>query len=107
MAARKGAEFADASISLSNRYTEAVIAGGGLPQILPSTISRAVIAEYVRRSDGILLTGGGALLKNLDKRIRDETGLPASIADDPLCSVGLGVGKMLGDFTLLRKVEVD
>ena len=56
---------------------------------------------------GILLTGGGALLGNLDRRIRDETGLPVSIADDPLCSVGLGVGKMLGDFTLLRKVSID
>src|SRR5438034_709383 len=38
---------------------------------------------------GIVLTGGGALLKNLDKRIREETGLPVSIADDPLCSVVL------------------
>ena len=56
---------------------------------------------------GILLTGGGALLANLDKRIGDETGLPVSIADDPLCSVALGVGKMLGNFTLLRKVSVD
>src|SRR4051794_26925044 len=55
---RKGAEFADASVSLSNRYTEAVIAGGGLPQILPSTTSRALVSEYVRRSDGVLLTGG-------------------------------------------------
>src|SRR5207244_1199328 len=36
---------------------------------------------------GIVLTGGGALLKNLDKRIREETGLPVSIADDPLASV--------------------
>ena len=36
---------------------------------------------------GIVLTGGGALIKNLDKRIREETGLPVSIADDPLCSV--------------------
>jgi len=47
---------------------------------------------------GIVLTGGGALLKNLDKRIREETGLPVSIADDPLCSVVLGTGKMLSDF---------
>ena len=39
---------------------------------------------------GIVLTGGGALLKNLDKRIREETGLPVSIADDPLASVVLG-----------------
>ena len=42
---------------------------------------------------GIVLTGGGALLKNLDKRIREETGLPVSIADDPLASVVLGTGK--------------
>jgi len=41
---------------------------------------------------GIVLTGGGALLKNLDKRIREETGLPVSIADDPLASVVLGTG---------------
>src|SRR5213082_3526415 len=42
---------------------------------------------------GILLTGGGALLKNLDKRLREETGLPVSIADHPLASVVLGTGQ--------------
>jgi len=56
---------------------------------------------------GIVLTGGGALLKNLDKRIREETGLPVSIADDPLTSVVLGTGKMLSDFRLLRQVCID
>jgi len=56
---------------------------------------------------GILLTGGGALLKNLDQRIREETGLPVSIADDPLCSVVLGTGKMLSDFKLLRKISLE
>jgi rod shape-determining protein MreB len=56
---------------------------------------------------GIVLTGGGALLKNLDSRIRDETGLPVSIADDPLASVVLGTGKLLSDFKLLRKVSLD
>ena len=56
---------------------------------------------------GIVLTGGGALLKNLDKRIREETGLPVSIADDPLASVVLGTGKMLSNFKLLRKIAVD
>jgi len=56
---------------------------------------------------GIMLTGGGALLKNLDKRIREETGLPVSIADDPLTSVVLGTGKMLSDFRLLRQVRID
>jgi rod shape-determining protein MreB and related proteins len=56
---------------------------------------------------GIVLTGGGALLKNLDKRIREETGLPVSIANDPLASVVLGAGKMLSDFRLLRLVSID
>jgi len=56
---------------------------------------------------GIVLTGGGALLKNLDKRIREETGLPVSIADDPLASVVLGTGKLLSDFKLLRKISIE
>jgi rod shape-determining protein MreB and related proteins len=56
---------------------------------------------------GIVLTGGGALLKNLDERIRQETGLPVSIAEDPLASVVLGTGKMLDDFKLLRRVAIE
>src|SRR5438309_1908994 len=56
---------------------------------------------------GIVFTGGGALLKNLDKRIREETGLPVYIADDPLCSVVLGTGKILSNFKLLRKISVE
>jgi rod shape-determining protein MreB len=56
---------------------------------------------------GIVLTGGGALLKNLDKRIREETGLPVSIAEDPLESVVLGTGKILTDFKLVRQLAID
>src|ERR1700694_107062 len=56
---------------------------------------------------GIVLAGGGALLKNLDKRIREETGLPVCIADDPLCGVVLGTGKILSNFKLLRKISVE
>jgi rod shape-determining protein MreB len=56
---------------------------------------------------GIVLTGGGALIKNLDKRIREETGLPVSVADDPLASVVLGTGQMLSNFNLLRKISID
>src|SRR5512144_3156384 len=56
---------------------------------------------------GIVLTGGGALLKNLDKRIREETGLPVSVAEDPLASVVLGTSKMLTDFALLRKITIE
>jgi rod shape-determining protein MreB len=56
---------------------------------------------------GIILTGGGALLKNLDKRLREETGLPVQLAEDPLSSVVLGAGKMLSDFDLLRRISLD
>ncbi|MFQ5927000.1 MAG: rod shape-determining protein, partial [Terriglobia bacterium] len=56
---------------------------------------------------GIVLTGGGALLKNLDKRICEETGLPVALADDPLGCVALGTGKMLSDFKLLREISVE
>src|SRR6202041_942268 len=56
---------------------------------------------------GIVLTGGGALLKDLDRRIREETGLPVAIADDPLCCVVLGTGKMLDDFKLLRRLSIE
>jgi rod shape-determining protein MreB and related proteins len=56
---------------------------------------------------GIVLTGGGALLKSLDHRIREETGLPVSIAEDPLASVVLGTGKMLTDFKLLRRIIIE
>ncbi len=56
---------------------------------------------------GIVLTGGGAMLKNLDRRIREETGLAVSIAEDPLASVVLGTGKMLTDFKLLRRVAIE
>ena len=56
---------------------------------------------------GIVLTGGGALLKNFDKRIRDETGLPVTIAENPLACVVLGTGKMLHDFDLLRRVAIE
>lgn len=55
---------------------------------------------------GIVLSGGGALLLNLDARLRRETGLPVQIAEDPLSSVVLGAGRMLSDFNLLRKISI-
>jgi rod shape-determining protein MreB len=56
---------------------------------------------------GIVLTGGGSLLKSLDRRLREETGLPVQLAEDPLSSVVLGAGQMLSDFNLLRRISMD
>jgi rod shape-determining protein MreB len=61
-------------------------------------------ADIVDR--GIVLTGGGALLKNLDKLLREETGLPITITDDPLLTVALGSGKAIDSIEILRQVMI-
>jgi rod shape-determining protein MreB len=53
---------------------------------------------------GIVLTGGGALLKNLDALLREETRLPITITDDPLTTVVMGAGKALDNLSLLREI---
>ncbi len=55
---------------------------------------------------GIALTGGGALLRGLDERLREETGMPVYLADNPLESVVLGAGKCVEDFDALQQVLV-
>ena len=55
---------------------------------------------------GIALTGGGALLRGLDERLRDETGMPIQLAGNPLESVVLGAGKCVEDFDALQQVLV-
>lgn len=56
---------------------------------------------------GIVLTGGGALLKNLDKCLKEETGMPIIVTEDPLSSVVLGSGKALDNLDILREVTID
>ncbi len=58
---------------------------------------------------GIFLAGGTSLLKNLDQRLREETGVPVSLAEDPLTCVVMGAGRMLGESTeeLLKLVRPD
>jgi rod shape-determining protein MreB len=53
---------------------------------------------------GVVLTGGGAMLRNLDQRIAKETGLPVLVAEDPLTSVVVGAGMILSDLSLMKKV---
>ena len=55
---RRGVEFSDFSLSLSDCYTRAIIAGGGIPLVMPCNSERKFIAECVSRCDGVLLTGG-------------------------------------------------
>ncbi len=56
---------------------------------------------------GIILSGGGALLRSLDSLLKEETGLPVMLADDPLTSVVMGAGKTLDEISLLRQVTVN
>ena len=57
--------------------------------------------------NGIVLTGGGALMNNLDVLLREKTGLPVSIAEDPLTCVVMGSGKVLNELALLRQLCTD
>ncbi len=61
-------------------------------------------ADIVDR--GVVLTGGGALLKNLDKLLREETGLPITVTEDPLSTVAMGCGKVLENIDILREVMI-
>ena len=61
-------------------------------------------ADIVDR--GIVLTGGGALLTNLDKLLREESGLPITVTDDPLSTVALGSGKALDSLEILKQVVI-
>jgi rod shape-determining protein MreB len=59
-------------------------------------------ADLVDR--GIMLAGGGALLRGFDKLLQEETGLPVHIADDPLSAVGVGTGMVLNELAFLQRV---
>jgi rod shape-determining protein MreB len=61
-------------------------------------------ADIVDR--GIILTGGGALLKSLDRLLREETSLPITVTEDPLSTVALGSGKALDNLEMLREVVI-
>ncbi|MDO8573857.1 MAG: rod shape-determining protein [Candidatus Daviesbacteria bacterium] len=75
----------------------------GVQEMLEETPPE-LLTDIVER--GIFLTGGGALLRGLDKRIAEETKLPVYVADDPLTTVVRGCGEVLNNLDLLAKVKV-
>jgi rod shape-determining protein MreB len=105
--------------SLEGRPTTVTLHDGQIREALSEPIRQIVLAvrDALERippelsSDvydrGIVLSGGGAMLHNMDQRLRRETGLPVAVAEDPLSSVVLGAGQMLSDFALLRKLSID
>ena len=78
---KKGVEFGDISLSLSENYPRAVALAGGLPVVLACAPQRALVAESVRRCDGVLLTGGddvnpGLYTRHVPARLRRTVGAP-------------------------------
>ena len=72
---KRGVEFHDRSISLSVKYEDSILQAGGIPFIVPSTVDRALLAEIVRRVDGVVLSGGddlnpGLYAKKLPRAVR-------------------------------------
>jgi len=70
-------------------------------EVTPPELSADIVDQ------GIVLTGGGALLRNLDHLLMAETGLPIIVADDPLSSVVLGSGQALDNFDILKEIAID
>jgi rod shape-determining protein MreB len=70
-------------------------------ELTPPELSADIVDQ------GIVLTGGGALLRNLDQRLNKETGLPIIIAEDPLSSVVLGSGAALDNIDILKEVKIN
>ncbi|MBU6280795.1 rod shape-determining protein [bacterium] len=90
-------EIRDSLIEPINQIVEAVRIG--LERCPPELASDIV-------EKGITLAGGGALLRNLDVLLREETGLPIMIAEDPLSAVAVGAGKILDELNLLKDVTI-
>src|SRR5438093_1360754 len=111
-AVRESAESAGAREVYLVEEPMAAAIGAGLPITEPTGNMIVDIARGTTElaSDivdkGIVLAGGGALLRNLDTLLREETGLPVMLADDPLTAVVMGAGKVLDELSLLKDVAI-
>ncbi len=92
-----GEEIRDSLLEPINQIVEAVrVSLERMPPELASDIL----------DRGIVLAGGGALLRNLDILLKEETGLPVMLADDPLTAVVMGAGKALDEISLLKEIAL-
>ncbi|MBI5512466.1 MAG: rod shape-determining protein [Deltaproteobacteria bacterium] len=91
-------ELRDALAEPINSIVEAVM---GALERTPPELSADI------KDKGVVLTGGGALLRNLDILLREETGLPVMVCDDPISAVVLGSGRCLDEPALLKAIALD
>ena len=88
------------------KETSMEVKGRDLVAGLPKTIS--ISSQEVREAllePGLVLAGGGALLRGLDKLLAEETGLPVHVAEDPLSAVAEGTGRALSELKFLKAVS--
>jgi rod shape-determining protein MreB and related proteins len=87
-------------VAIEEPLTQIIAAIKGTLEKTPPELSSDIMDR------GIVLTGGGSLMKGLDERLRQETGIPVHVTEDPLSCVVIGSGKSLEEIELLRRVSI-